>query len=90
MEIPRVLISRCGSQAVWEFLVPLARMVLFFPISPFHSPSHLPTLHCALNLPVELSQVLFVCTASTRTLSSPLLDRMEALGVSGYFSQETI
>ncbi|KAH6889529.1 hypothetical protein BKA70DRAFT_876196 [Coprinopsis sp. MPI-PUGE-AT-0042] len=43
---------------------PLVLMGLFFPISPFHSPPHLPTLRCSLKLPIDFSQVLFVCTAN--------------------------
>jgi Lon-like ATP-dependent protease len=47
----------------------------------FHAPS--------VDVPVDLSRVLFVCTANTLdTIPAPLLDRMEVLEVSGYVSEE--
>lgn len=42
-----------------------------------------------LDLAVDLSKVLFVCTAnSLSTIPAPLLDRMEILEISGYVSAE--
>jgi Lon-like ATP-dependent protease len=44
-----------------------------------------------LDVPVDLSQVLFVCTAnSTDTIPGPLLDRMEVLRLSGYDLPEKV
>lgn len=37
-----------------------------------------------INIPVDLSQVLFICTANTlETISAPLLDRCEVVHLSG-------
>lgn len=42
-----------------------------------------------VELPVDLSEVLFLCTAnSTDTIPRPLLDRMEILSLSGYTENE--
>ncbi|TVY22839.1 Lon protease-like protein, mitochondrial [Lachnellula hyalina] len=42
-----------------------------------------------LDVPVDLSKVLFVCTANmTDTIPRPLLDRMEVIQLSGYVADE--
>ncbi|KAL5504359.1 PIM1 [Sanghuangporus vaninii] len=42
-----------------------------------------------MDVPVDLSHVLFVCTANmTDTIPAPLLDRMEVMEVSGYVTEE--
>ena len=42
-----------------------------------------------MDIPVDLSKVLFVCTANmTDTIPRPLLDRMEVIELSGYVSDE--
>lgn len=44
-----------------------------------------------LDLPLDLSKVLFMCTANqTDTIPPPLLDRMEVINLSGYVAQEKI
>ncbi|KAJ3394662.1 ATP-dependent Lon protease pim1 [Lobulomyces angularis] len=44
-----------------------------------------------MDLPIDLSKVLFVCTAnSLDTIPAPLLDRMEIITLSGYISQEKL
>lgn len=44
-----------------------------------------------LDVPVDLSKVLFVCTANvTDTIPAPLLDRMEVLRLSGYDLPEKV
>ena len=42
-------------------------------------------------MPVDLSKVLFVCTANvTDTIPDPLRDRMEIIEVSGYVAEEKL
>jgi ATP-dependent Lon protease len=44
-----------------------------------------------INVPIDLSQVLFICTANTLdTISAPLLDRCEIIQLAGYTSDEKI
>lgn len=44
-----------------------------------------------LDIPVDMSKTLFVCTANTLdTIPGPLLDRMEVIEISGYVSEEKI
>lgn len=44
-----------------------------------------------LDIPVDMSKTLFVCTANTLdTIPPPLLDRMEVIEISGYVSEEKI
>lgn len=44
-----------------------------------------------LDVPVDLSKVLFICTANmTDTIPEPLRDRMEMINISGYVAQEKL
>lgn len=44
-----------------------------------------------LDVPIDLSKVLFVCTANVLdTIPGPLLDRMEIINLAGYVTQEKV
>ena len=43
----------------------------------------------SINFPVDLSNVLFICSANiTDTISAPLLDRMDIIQLSSYTNEE--
>ncbi|XP_070541790.1 lon protease homolog, mitochondrial-like [Ptychodera flava] len=44
-----------------------------------------------LDVPIDLSKVLFICTANiTETIPEPLRDRMEMIDISGYVAEEKV
>ena len=41
-------------------------------------------------MPVDLSKVMFICTANSLELSTPLLNRLELIEVPGYSREEKL
>lgn len=43
-----------------------------------------------MGIPVDLSKVMFICTANSLELSGPLLNRLELIEVPGYTREEKL